>query len=69
MVISDITRIRLMLAIRSRVGFTAAAAVAYRAFTASPTPSGSSMSRTSERAIRATSTETPASSMGKTSGM
>ena len=68
-VISVITRMRLTFDTQSSPGFMVAATPAYRAFTTSPTPRGRSMSSTSDRAILVTSTDTPSSSIGSTTGM
>ena len=67
-VISNISTMRPRLDRRSNRGFVRAATSAKYAFTASAPARGSSISRNSERAIFAGSTETPGSNNGRTSG-
>ena len=66
---STTTRIRPRLESRSNNGLARAAAAGSLALTASATPKGRSISRTSERAILAGLTDTPGSKIGNTSGM
>ena len=65
---STITSIRLSVEIFSSGGFARSAAAGNLAFMASAVARGSSMSRNSDRAIFAASTDTPGNKIGRTSG-